>query len=166
MTDEDRQYLLWAYERAQESEDPSTQNGAVLLLTNGKIIIGRNGLPYNVGANPERTALRPSKYEHMVHAEDWVICEAARLGYSTAGAVMYAAWAACGRCAGHIINAGIREVVTHVPPEDGASDRFRQFIAYARQMFVEAGVVFREVSGKVDPSDRIAVLRDGVPFYP
>lgn len=166
MTEDDCQMFYLAYMAAAMSPDPSTQNGVILRLAGGNKIAAWNDLPRGVADRDGRLSERPKKYAWVEHAERAALHKAAFTGWSTDGAVMYAAWAACADCARAIIGCGVREVVTHVPPMDGAAERFRDSIAVAREMFAEAGVVFREVEGAVDPTGQLVIRRDGKPFYP
>ncbi len=144
MTDKD--YLYEAYEYAQRySTDPSTQNGAVLVKPNfGIVSLAANHFPLGVKESDERWQ-RPLKYSYVEHAERNVIFDAARRGKSTDGLIMYACWASCNDCARAIIQAGIREIVTHDTPVHYEAPHWEDSIKIAMGMFEEAGVQVRYV---------------------
>ena len=63
------------------------------------------------------------EYARMVHAEMSAICDAARLGRSVRGAVLYSTTFPCHMCAKHIVAAGLRKVVFLEPyPKSLATD--------------------------------------------
>jgi dCMP deaminase len=148
MTDLD--YLRHAYKVAAEfSHDPVTQNGAVLVDEAGRIVAaGANTFPRGVRVTEHRTA-KPLKYSFMEHAERNAIFEAASEGIQARGLVMYCAWAACADCGRAIIQAGVKELVTHAAEFHQDRPDWNASIALAAEMFAEAGVVFRKVPGHV-----------------
>lgn len=95
---------------AQQSKDPDTKVGAVIVQGDTPISSGWNGLPRGVEDKEERLQ-RPEKYNWMVHAEANAILNAARLGVKTDGATLYINRFPCKDCAGFIIQAGIKRVV-------------------------------------------------------
>ena len=95
-----------------------SEDGAAVLST------GYNGLPRGVDDSPERIEKRPEKYLWMAHAEENAISNAARHGARLAGATAFVTHAPCARCAGMLVNAGLRYVyigagVTRLPQEEG-----------------------------------------------
>lgn len=139
----DLDFLRVAVETAiTRSGDPHTQNGAVLVaIENGRALWARaaNGLPPGVATAPERFE-RPLKYSFVEHAERGVIYAAARGGLKTAGSTLYCPWFACADCARAIICAGVSRVVGHVKPRLHTSERWRDTVALADQMLLEAGI--------------------------
>ncbi len=158
----DEQLLMRAYVLAREmSHDPSTQNGALLVDSTGKIVAsGANTFPAGVAMSDERWT-RPLKYEFVEHAERNAIYDAARMGVRTKGLLMYCAWAACPDCARAIIQAGISVLVTH-RPQSGDNGTWGDGIARADAMMREAGVILRFIDKKLTrDGDVFSVRRNG-----
>jgi len=136
-------FIEEAYLQAQNSPDPSTQNGALIVKFGYETeIIGRacNTFPPGVEKTPERL-VRPLKYQFVEHAERGAIYDAARNGKSTVGATMFVPWAACADCGRAIICAGISKVVVHRRMMDATPDHWKESIKSAMIMLSEAGVV-------------------------
>lgn len=144
----DSDWMRLAYNVARDSKDPSTQNGAVLLLLDGDYVVGCNNFPKGVKVSDERW-VRPGKYLRVEHAERAVIFQAAKEGKSTDGGVLYAVWAACADCARAVIGAGIQTVVTHKFPGYEGNDQWKESIRVAKEMFREAGVNLYYWEGRV-----------------
>ena len=124
---------------ADNSHDPSTQNGAVL-VSGRRLIYAANRFPTGVAVTGGRLE-RPTKYSFMEHAERGVIYAAAAAGVPTAGSTLYCPWFACADCARAIICAGIAEVVgLSLPMDDEASKRWAESVATGLLMLTEAGV--------------------------
>lgn len=134
--------LRRAYEvAARLSDDPDTQNGAVLVNRYNTIIAeSANCFARGIAVNPERQQ-RPAKYDFIVHAERGAIFEASRLGVPAKGGILYVPWYACLDCAQAIIQAGIAAVVGHCQMMDKTPDRWKETIAKADALLDEAGVV-------------------------
>ena len=170
--DKDVEFMLEAYRWAEKfSTDPSTQNGAVLVSfdgwRDGQIVAwGANHFPQGVLESDERWQ-RPLKYSYVEHAERNAIFDAAARGVATAGLTMYVPWFACADCGRAIIQAGIREVVGHKLPiltdKNGSWD---ESIRIALGMLDEAGVHYRYLEGKLDPTDSITVRRNYETYHP
>src|SRR4051812_16278929 len=110
---------------ATTSNDPDTQNGAILVDVNGsRIGESANVFPAGVAVTPERL-VRPVKYEYMVHAERGAIFSAARAGFRAKGGALFVPWYACIDCAQAIIQAGISRVVGHRQCLAKTPDRWR-----------------------------------------
>jgi dCMP deaminase len=144
-----QKYLLMAYQEATKSPDPSTQNGAVIVTTDGVSIYDHNRFPDKVKLTRERLE-RPLKYEFIEHAERNVIYRCAKLGHSTHGATMYVPWFACSDCARAIIQAGIAHVVGHQRMANDTPDRWKESIANAMTMLEEAGVGMTMIEDVLD----------------
>jgi dCMP deaminase len=130
-------------EAAAGSDDPHTQNGAVLVpKAAAYVCIGVNRVPRGVWAAPDRLA-RPEKYQYIEHAERAAIYNAARVGTPTLGATLYCPWFACMDCARAIIMAGVSEVVGHVRPRAATPERWTASIVKAEAMLREANVSMR-----------------------
>lgn len=127
------------------SKDPSSQVGAVIVDDKKRIVsVGFNGLPIGVEDTEERLNKRELKYELIVHAEANAILTAPK---SVAGCTIYVyPYLPCSRCAGAIIQSGIKRVVVEDRP---IPDRWLENFNLAKTILEEAGV-------KVDiiPSDR------------
>lgn len=124
---------------AHESQDPHTQNGALLRSRQGYVVTAANCLPHNVLTTAERLE-RPTKYQFIEHAERGVIYAAAKAGIITAGATLYCPWFACADCARAIICAGITRVVGHTKPRSFSPGRWVASIEAADQMLREAAI--------------------------
>ena len=153
MTLEERSWLHSAYETAALfSDDKRTRVGAVLIDSNGSVIVnGANAFPKGIKVTPERLA---EKHNFILHAEEQLLLSAAYFGKATDGTLLVCNWAACTRCARQIIEAGVAEVVTHQDFEDvyrkqSPSSRWLRDCELAYEMFREAGVSLRKVSGKI-----------------
>ena len=125
------------------SKDPSTKVGAVIVDTKNRIIsVGYNGFPRDVKYSEERLCNRDKKYDIIVHAEANALSFANR---SVEGCTIYSwPFQPCSRCAGLIIQSGIKRVVTI--GEDG--ERWKDNFLIARQLFDEAGVVMEYYDAK------------------
>jgi dCMP deaminase len=132
--------MMAAYEEAQGSPDPSTQNGALILNASGLVIArGHNTFPKGVRVTPERLE-RPLKYSYIEHAERNAILHAARIGAATERATMICPWFACADCGRAIIGAGIERVIGHKRMFDETPERWKNSIDDAWTMFHESGV--------------------------
>jgi len=89
-------------------------NGAVLAKGNKLISQGYNGSPsgrphcIDLGEceiGPDGGCIR------TVHAEANVICQAAKMGISTEGSILYSTSSPCYNCAKLLVNSGVREVI-------------------------------------------------------
>jgi deoxycytidylate deaminase len=189
-------YLKFAYQKAaEESTDPSTQNGAVLIEKKPdedqnhevdehgsvhytqihipiiKSIYSTNHFPKGVQESEERWT-RPLKYKFVEHAERNVIYLAAKQGFKTEGATMVVAWAACADCARAVIQAGIAELITHHDPYANerfgqpVSDTWKESITVAIDMMKEAGVKIRWHGDKLFPNDEVKIKFNGILVSP
>ncbi|UYK80798.1 dCMP deaminase family protein [Xanthomonas sacchari] len=119
------------------SKDPNAKVGAVLFSKKGgNISIGYNGFPIGVEDSAERLTDKDIKLELVVHAEvNAIIASGAR----AEGATIYV-WGKpiCARCAGPIIQAGIKRVVALAP--GNTDSHWDKSGITARDMFIEAGI--------------------------
>jgi len=121
------------------SKDPNAKVGAVVFSKRGgDISIGYNGFPMGVEDSAERLEDPDIKLELIVHAEQNALIAA---GSRTAGSTLYV-WGkpVCARCAGSIIQAGVKRVVALSPESVEQGSKWRASGIYAHQMFVEAGI--------------------------
>ena len=127
------------------SKDPSSQVGAVIVDDKKRIVsVGFNGLPIGVEDTEERLNKRELKYELSVHAEANAILTAPK---SVVGCTIYVyPYLPCSRCAGAIIQSGIKRVVVEDKP---IPDRWLENFNLATAILEEAGVAV-----DIIPSDR------------
>ena len=121
------------------SKDPNAKVGAVVFSKRGgDVSIGYNGFPMGVEDSVERLEDSDVKLELIVHAEQNAIIAA---GSRTQGATIYV-WGKpiCARCAGSIIQAGIKRVVALNPDSVDPESKWHATGRYARRMFDEAGI--------------------------
>lgn len=138
---------------ARCSDDPKTQNGAVLVGRYGGVLAeSANVFPEGVRVEDTRL-VSPAKYSYMVHAECGVIYAAARFGLRIKGSTLYVPWFACTDCAKAIIQSGIVSVVGHRQCLDKTPERWRETIAQADAMLDEAGVKRRYVDGDIQADE-------------
>lgn len=140
--------LKIAYLEAQKSNNPSTQNGAILVDDKGNVILSaKNSFPDGVAETQERQ-IKPLRSKFSVHAERNVLYRAARLGIKTEGLIMVCPWAACTDCAQGIIQAGIKQLVVHKQALDRSS-HWKEDIEIAFTMLREARVEIIIFDGKI-----------------
>lgn len=124
---------------AEWSKDPNAKVGAVVFSKRGgDISIGYNGFPIGVNDSVDRLQDQDTKLEFTVHAEQNAIIAA---GSRTQGATLYV-WGkpVCARCAGSIIQAGIKRVVALSPDSGDQNSKWSVSGKIAYEMFTEAGV--------------------------
>lgn len=121
------------------SKDPSTKVSAAIFNGKYPICSSYNGFPPGVEDTEERLNNRPLKYKIVQHAEANAISTCARLGIKTEGMSMAVSLFPCTACAGMIIAAGIKEVITVEPSED-AKSRWGEDFELSKTLFSEAGV--------------------------
>ncbi len=131
------------------SKDPRAKVGAVILSkAGGDISVGYNGFPMGVEDSAARLQDQELKLELIVHAEQNALIAAGSRAY---GSSIYV-WGkpVCARCAGSIIQAGVKRVVAVAPNLHGDSkwDKSGQF---AQQMFMEAGVQVDYYKPTIEP---------------
>jgi dCMP deaminase len=123
--DWDAYYLRIAAAVAERASCRRRRVGAVLVLARRIVATGYNGappgLPHCIDAGRECLRERmgvPSGERHelcyALHAEQNAVIQAARVGESLSGAVLYVTTTPCSLCARVIVSAGIREVVVPV----------------------------------------------------
>ena len=132
----DKRFLELAKLCGSWSKDPSTQVGAVIVDGNNRIVsIGFNGFPQGVEDSEERLVDRETKYDIIVHAEANALMFAKT---SLEGCSLYTwPFQPCSRCAGLIIQSGIRRVVSVINNDK----RWEKNFVVSRQLFKEAGII-------------------------
>lgn len=149
--------LKIAYNKAQESTNPSTQNGAILVNDEGKIVLSAiNSFPDGVKETQERQ-VKPLRHKFSVHAERNILYQAARFGIKTEGLTMVCPWAACSDCAQAVIQTGIKRLVAHKQALDKSND-WQEDMDLAFIMLREAGVEVVVFDGKIGAGK---ILRGG-----
>lgn len=121
------------------SKDPNAKVGAVVFSKRGgDVSIGYNGFPMGVEDSAERLEDQEIKLEIVVHAEVNALLAS---GSRAQGSTLYV-WGkpVCARCAGSIIQAGIKRVVALSPDGGDQTSKWARSGAIAKQMFEEAGV--------------------------
>ena len=129
------------------SDDPRTQNGAVL-VSGKRMVYATNRIPPGVAHESHRLE-PPLKYSFIEHAERGAIYAAAAAGVPTAGAILYCPWFACVDCARAIILAGIKEVVGLAVSRNATPQRWADNVNLAEAILREAGVGQRWLAGEV-----------------
>lgn len=140
--------MTLAYTVALLSKDERTKIGAVVTTTMNEIVsTGYNGLPRRVDDDVPERHNKPEKHLWFEHAERNAVFNAARVGVSLNGCIMFTQGVPCAECARAVIQSGIYHVVVHKPWNDRNSGNY----AYdqARQMFREAGVRLEEWDGEL-----------------
>lgn len=121
------------------SKDPNAKVGAVVFSKRGgDVSVGYNGFPMGVEDSAERLQDQDMKLELVVHAEQNALIAA---GSRAAGATLYV-WGkpVCARCAGSIIQAGIKRVVALNPDSVPVDSKWHKTGKVSHQIFLEAGV--------------------------
>lgn len=116
------------------SKDPSTKVGAVIVDDDNRIVsVGYNGFPQGI-IDDDRLIDRETKYKIIVHGEINAILFANK---SVSGCTLYTIpFEPCPRCAGLIIQSGIKRVVAPKNTNDRWEDEFK----ITRQLFKEAKI--------------------------
>ena len=127
------------------SKDESTKIGAAIVGPDKEIrSTGYNSFPRGVNDDEPNRQTRPMKYKWIEHAERNAIFNAARIGVSLKGCTLYCSkWVPCTDCARAIIQSGITEVV--VESIGDIVDRWKEDFEVSFQMFIESGVILREM---------------------
>lgn len=136
------QRLRECYQLSQKSQDPSTQNGAILLHSGlGDVLgLGLNDFPHGVSYTNDRWE-RPKKYHFIEHAERNALYDAAKKNNIYPGSMtLVCPWAACSDCARAMIQMGVIRLITHKQVHELPSMRWMESIELANDMFREAGV--------------------------
>jgi len=116
------------------SKDPSTKVGAVIVDENNRIVsVGYNGFPKHIDDN-DRLKERDIKYNIIVNGEINAILFANK---SVEGCTLYTyPFMPCPRCAGLIIQSGIKRVVSFV----NKIDRWEKDFELSRELFHESDI--------------------------
>lgn len=125
------------------SKDQSTKVGCVIVSPDKAILsMGYNGFPRGVDDTPEYRQIRPTKYEFVVHAEENALLNAGRNGTRLSGGILYVTMPPCTRCAGSIIQSGIKEIIYLEPEIQKQIPGWRDSLNISFTMFDEAGILY------------------------
>jgi len=124
-----------------KSKDKYTQIGAVIVGKDNEIVsTGYNSFPRGIDDDVDSRQERPEKYYWMMHAEQNSVVNAARIGVSTKGCVMYLTCGIpCADCTKAIINAGITEIYCE-DTDDPIGSNWTEHTKRSSIMFKEAGI--------------------------
>ncbi len=139
-TNWDLRFMQLADHIAQWSKDRSSKVGAVIVVDKNPISMGYNGFPRGCDDDLNERHERPTKYSWVLHAEENAIVNAARNGQRTLGSDMYVNWFPCSRCAGEIVNAGVKRVFCDKEPDWSLTDTWTLDHIIAKQKLIEGGV--------------------------
>jgi dCMP deaminase len=123
----------------EHSDDPDTKVGVVLFAENNERVEVANELPLGI-SNFLTRVTRPGKYDWIAHGEATAIAEAARLGLSTQGGIMFMRWFPCYECAKLIINSGIGELYCQPHTVEDPTKYPRYKFDIAQEMLNESSV--------------------------
>ena len=130
----DLRFLEMARNAANWSKDPSTKVGAIIVDDDKRVIsVGYNGFPKGV-RDDERLDDRQEKYKIIVHAERNALLFA-NTNVKNCHIYTYP-FLPCSVCAGMIIQAGIKRVVS----VKNNNLRWQQDFKVSRKMFQEAEI--------------------------
>lgn len=116
------------------SKDPSTKVGSVIADKHNRVIsVGYNGFPQSIW-DDQRLEDRETKYDIIVHAEANALMFAQR---NLDGFTLYTyPFEPCPRCAGLIIQSGIKRVVSL----KNVNERWEKDFMISRSLFAEANI--------------------------
>lgn len=104
-------YLERAKVVALNSPDAETKVGSILISKKTQSVISEGYNGFIRGAQDDKIpTTRPEKYEYVVHAEENLICNAARNGVNTDDCFIVQTISPCIRCARLLYQAGIDTV--------------------------------------------------------
>lgn len=139
----DLRFLELARQISTWSKDPSTKCGAVIIRPDRTIAsVGYNGFPMGMDDNPKLYDDREIKYSRVVHCEMNAILSARE---QLRDYTLYCwPFLTCDRCAVHVIQAGIAQVVAPTCPSE-LMERWGEAFERTRAMYQEANVQVREL---------------------
>lgn len=140
-TNWDKRFLELAKLVGSWSKDPSTQVGAVIVDEDNRIVsTGYNGFPRGIKDCEKKLVDREQKYAIIVHAEMNALAFANK---SVKGCTLYTwPFEPCSRCAGMIIQSGIKRVVSVINNDK----RWEKNFVVSRQLFQEAGIIMEWIN--------------------
>lgn len=161
-------YLTKAYVYArQESQDPNTQNGALLVHpVHGPVVGAANAFVPGINITDDKLK-RPAKYDYINCAERNVIYQAASKGVNVSNMHLYCPFISCPECAKAIVTSGIKKVVGHLDLINHTPERWRERCEVGLSILRQAGVYVLLWEGKVfTEEDNFEITFDGKPFRP
>ena len=139
--DEIKKYLKQAVRVAQNSPDPSTQCGAIIVNPFDRTVLAKDcNRPVDVTDTEAYSGDRAHKLARIEHAERGAVYDAARAGRGTLNAVMFGTWVACPDCAKAIVRSGIREVWTLQMTQDETPVRWWELVGDGLAILARGGV--------------------------
>lgn len=137
----DLRFLDLANHISNWSKDPSSKVGCVIVRPDNTIATtGYNGYPR--GMNDSTVADRDTKLKYTIHAEMNAILASHE---PVRGYRLYCTMYPCDRCAVHIIQAGIKEVIVPSNVSEIFYEKWKDSIDLAVDMFQEANVLYRMI---------------------
>lgn len=138
-------FMRMVYLVGQQSKDPSTKIGAVLVRGDTVISTGWNGFPRKVVDLEELYINKAEKYPRIVHSEMNTLLLAARNGISTDGATLFVNCHPCSDCCKALIQAGVKKIITHKQwPICNMAAHWDKSFEISNQMIKESGIVIEE----------------------
>lgn len=136
-------FLEDARHASRNSKDPTTKCGAVIVRPDKTIAaLGYNGFPRGMPDREEDYNHRPEKLSRVIHAEMNAILHAREPLH---GYTLYCyPFMPCERCAVHIIQAGIKLVISPPCPEEKKA-KWTEIHDKSKDYFIECGVQFLEI---------------------
>lgn len=130
----DKRFLDLAGMVSTWSKDPSSRVGAVIVDNNKQVVsLGYNGFPRNI-KDDDRLNNRDIKYNLILHAEENALIYAKG---NLDGCILYTSpFMPCSKCAGLVIQSGIRRVVSYESSNPRWVDNFK--LSY--DILTEAGI--------------------------
>lgn len=105
-------YMQIAEVCANRSHDAETKVGAVLVNNESGAIVATGYNGFVRGAPDDQLPnTRPDKYEYILHAEQNLIANCARHGFSMKNCTLYCTLSPCKLCMRMLLNCGITQVV-------------------------------------------------------
>lgn len=130
----DQFWLEMAKKYAEESKDPSTKVGCVIVRPDRTPCSwGTNGFPQGIADTQERLNDRPTKYDLTIHAELNALLFAPE---RVVGYTIYTTFAPCIRCAANIIQAKLARAVFITSD----NPRWKDEQARSVMLMLEAGI--------------------------
>ena len=148
----DCRFIRLAREVASWSRDPSTKVGAVAVDAKRRVLsLGYNGFARGVCDDNHLYEIRELKYPRIIHAEANAILNATA---SLEGSTVYV-WplCPCSTCAGMLIQAGVKRVVT-VPNDN---PRWKDSFVVTEEMFSQSGVSLDYLPRDIVSEDQLSL---------
>jgi len=138
MTKWDRRFCELSQFIAAWSKDHAKVGAVVVSKRGAAVGLGYNGFPIGVEDSTERLENDEIKLDMIIHAEQNAIINA---GSKTEGGTLYV-WGKpiCSRCAGFIIQSGIKRVVAMNPMSVDSTSKWLPTGRRAIEMFEETGI--------------------------